>query len=244
MLLHLQSSSSFLKNHLQWVFVAVFRLPVVAAHGLSCPVACGILVPQAGIKPLPPSNGRWILIHWTHQGSPIPLLIFFLEYACGERKKIFFHLKCLCLLQNKHLEPFLNTGCWVGVRVSQIPSTPLLVFLPKAGNESGQASYSRISSDCLSPEGGWNFKIQISSKFPEGYNLGLSLMYFQIWYYHSFVTNWKLSPWACTMEEVGGWGEKVLVKNLPLAHRILPFLATVDLTSLAFTHFHPYRLYF
>lgn len=111
----------------------------------------------------------------------------------GREKKIFLHLKCLCLLQNKHLEPFLNTGCWVGVRVSQIPSTPLLVFLPKVGNESGQASYSRISSDCLSPEGGWNFKIQISSKFPEGYNLGLSLMYFQIWYYHSFVTNWKLS---------------------------------------------------
>ena len=45
---------------------------------------------------------------------------------------------------------------------------------------------------CLSQEGG-NFKIQISSKFPEGYNLGLSLMYFQIWYYHSFMTNWKLS---------------------------------------------------
>ena len=113
----------------------------------------------------------------------------------GREKKFFFffHFKCLCLLQNKHLEPFLNTGCWVGVRVSQIPSILLLVFLPKVGNESGQASYSRISSDCLSQEGGWNFKIQISSKFPEGYNLGLSLMYFQIWYYHSFVTNWKLS---------------------------------------------------
>ena len=27
------------------------RDPVVAAHGLSCPVACGILVPQPGIQP-------------------------------------------------------------------------------------------------------------------------------------------------------------------------------------------------
>lgn len=44
------------------------------------------------------------------------------------------------------------------------------------------------------------------------------------------------------MEEVGGRGEKAFVKYLPLAHRILPLLATVDLTSLAFTHFRPYRL--
>ena len=29
--------------------------PVVVVHGLSCPVACGILVPRPGIEPLSPS---------------------------------------------------------------------------------------------------------------------------------------------------------------------------------------------
>ena len=36
----------------------------VAMHGLSCPVACGILVPQPGIEPISPI-GRWILNQWT-----------------------------------------------------------------------------------------------------------------------------------------------------------------------------------
>ena len=89
-------SPPFLKNHLCWVFVAVFRLSAVVAHRLSCPMACGIFVPQAGIKPASPSNGRWILNHSHSSSSSI------LEYACGERKKIFFfHFTCLCLLQNK-----------------------------------------------------------------------------------------------------------------------------------------------
>lgn len=43
---------------------------------------------------------------------------------------------------------------WVGVRVLPVPSSLLLAFLPKVGNESGQASYSRIPSDYSSQEGG------------------------------------------------------------------------------------------
>ena len=141
-------SPPFLKNHLCWVFVAVFRLSAVVAHRLSCPMACGIFVPQAGIKPASPSNGRWILNHSHSSSSSI------LEYACGERKKNFFFILHVCAYcKTNSSEPFLDTGCWVGVRVPQIPSPLLLVFLPKAGNESGQASYSRISSDLLKPRG-------------------------------------------------------------------------------------------
>ena len=32
--------------------------------------ACGILVPQSGIKPTPPELEVWNLNHWDHQGSP------------------------------------------------------------------------------------------------------------------------------------------------------------------------------
>ena len=37
---------------------------VVATLGLSCPEACGILVPHQGLNPLP-WIARWILNHWT-----------------------------------------------------------------------------------------------------------------------------------------------------------------------------------
>ena len=37
---------------LHWVFVVVHKLPSVAMGGLSCPVACGILVPRSGIEPV------------------------------------------------------------------------------------------------------------------------------------------------------------------------------------------------
>ena len=44
---------------------------LVVAHGLSCPVACGILVPQPGIEPASPALiGRWILNHWTTREVP------------------------------------------------------------------------------------------------------------------------------------------------------------------------------
>ena len=60
-----------------WVFIVVHGLSVaawglslVAEHGLSCPAACGILVPQSGIKPTPPcieSTESYLL---GHLGSP------------------------------------------------------------------------------------------------------------------------------------------------------------------------------
>ena len=45
-----------------WVFLSVVEAPgsVVAARGISCPLACGILVPRPGIKPVSPSlEGRF-----------------------------------------------------------------------------------------------------------------------------------------------------------------------------------------
>lgn len=175
----------------------------------------------------------------------VPFLCFFFSRIClwGEKKKFFFILNVCAYCKTNSLEPFLNTECWVGVRVSQIPSPLLLVFLPKVGNESGQASSSRISSDYLSQE-----EVEIS-RFRSLLNFLKDITWAWAWCTSRFditIHLWLIGsfPWACTMEEVGGWGEKVFVKNLPLAHRILPFLATVDLTSLAFTHFHPYRLCF
>ena len=60
--------------YLCWILVAAHGLlfscgmwalghmgSVVAAHGLSCPMACGILVPQPGIKPMSPAlEGRFL----------------------------------------------------------------------------------------------------------------------------------------------------------------------------------------
>ena len=43
---------------------------IVATHGLSCSVACGILVPQPGIKPKSPCIARQILNHWTTRKVP------------------------------------------------------------------------------------------------------------------------------------------------------------------------------
>ena len=44
---------------------------LVAALGLTCPVACGILVPQPGIEHAPPCIGRWSLNYWTTKDVPI-----------------------------------------------------------------------------------------------------------------------------------------------------------------------------
>ena len=43
---------------------------VVVACGLSCPVACGILVPLPGIEPASPALGRWILNHCATREVP------------------------------------------------------------------------------------------------------------------------------------------------------------------------------
>ena len=46
-------------------------------HGLSCSVACGILVPQPGIKPVPPAVKAWSLNHWT--AKEVPKIIFLID---------------------------------------------------------------------------------------------------------------------------------------------------------------------
>ena len=38
-------------------------------------VACGILVSQPGIEPLPPALGAWSLNHWTVKESPQIIVI-------------------------------------------------------------------------------------------------------------------------------------------------------------------------
>ena len=43
---------------------------LVAACRLSCPAACGILVPRPGIRTCVPCIGRWILNHWTTREVP------------------------------------------------------------------------------------------------------------------------------------------------------------------------------
>lgn len=65
----------------------------------------------------------------------------------------------LLLLQNKPFGAIRNIG-WEWVFL--IPSSLLLAFFSKAGNESGQASYSRILPDRSSKEGCWNSKILVN----------------------------------------------------------------------------------
>ena len=60
----LLGSNSWAAPHLFWlcwVFVAVCMLFPVVAHGLSCPMACGIFVPQPKLKPTSPllEDGFW-----------------------------------------------------------------------------------------------------------------------------------------------------------------------------------------
>ena len=64
----LLGSNSWAALHLFWlfwVFVAACMLSPVVAHGLSGPMACGILVPQPKLEPISPlSEDRF----WTTQG--------------------------------------------------------------------------------------------------------------------------------------------------------------------------------
>ena len=43
---------------------------LVVACGLSCPVACGILVPWSGTEPTVPCIGSWLLNPWTTRQVP------------------------------------------------------------------------------------------------------------------------------------------------------------------------------
>ena len=48
---------------------------VLVVYGLSCPVACGILVPQPGVKPVSPTLAGGFFA--TGLPREIPLIIFF-----------------------------------------------------------------------------------------------------------------------------------------------------------------------
>ena len=47
---------------------------IVVMCGLSCPVACGIFIPQPGIEPVPPTVPAQSLNHWT--AREVPVFIF------------------------------------------------------------------------------------------------------------------------------------------------------------------------
>ena len=74
--------STFLVFRFVWVFFFFFFwfawalqsttcASLVAVPGLSCPKACGILVPRTGIEPAFPCIARWILNHWTTRQVPV-----------------------------------------------------------------------------------------------------------------------------------------------------------------------------
>ena len=119
----------------------------------------GSSFPKQGSNLRPPvMEGGFVTTGPTRE---VPFLFLFYFRIClwGEKKNFFFFILHVCAYcKTNSSEPFLDAGCWVGVRVPQIPSPLLLVFLPKAGNESGQASYSRISSDLFKPRGRLKFQ--------------------------------------------------------------------------------------
>ena len=43
--------------------------------------ACGILVPQPGIEPLPPAVESWVLNHWTTMEVPAALYFFLVIFG-------------------------------------------------------------------------------------------------------------------------------------------------------------------
>ena len=64
-------------NIQQWIFFF-----------LLCRAACGILVPQPGIEPVPPALGAWSLNHWT--AREVPQLFF--PQCEKKRCGFFFHI--------------------------------------------------------------------------------------------------------------------------------------------------------
>lgn len=43
---------------------------LIVTHRLSCPVACGVLIPRPGMEPRPTALGTQSLSHWTTLESP------------------------------------------------------------------------------------------------------------------------------------------------------------------------------
>ena len=108
---------SFLLFFFPWLTLAVLGLPcfmqasLVVVHGLSCPEACGFLVPRPGIESM--SN-----LHWKadsqpldHQRSTLSCLFYssqqLLAWCCVDHKKLWKILQDIgipdrltCLLKN------------------------------------------------------------------------------------------------------------------------------------------------
>ena len=62
------------------VFLAAHGSSLVVTRGLSCPVACGILVPWPGIKPEPPAVEAWSPSHWTTREFISPFSYLKIKY--------------------------------------------------------------------------------------------------------------------------------------------------------------------
>ena len=126
------------------IFVYLFRLPwvFIVARGLNCPIACGILVPQPGIKPVSPAlEGRFLTTGppgkspclcsdsdtTSHSRTPSPRdnpcpaclmgLLSGSNRLAMQSMKHLQRLSCLLLLRKVlHLSPFLES-----LRISDNP---------------------------------------------------------------------------------------------------------------------------
>ena len=52
----------------------IFSLSLSLSFFCPCPRACGILVPRAGIEPVPHAAEAWSFNHWTAREVPLPFL--------------------------------------------------------------------------------------------------------------------------------------------------------------------------
>ena len=55
-------------------------------------MACGILVPQLGIEPMPPALETWSFNHWTSMEVPI-VPVYFLNVLAGLLDFFFFFFR-------------------------------------------------------------------------------------------------------------------------------------------------------
>ena len=61
---------------------------VVVVRGLSCPAACGILIPWPGIRPVHPMHCKADSLPLDHQGSPWYSIFY---YSCSSRNETVSH---------------------------------------------------------------------------------------------------------------------------------------------------------
>ena len=78
------SPSEVSKSHVNFLFFFLQGFFFCGAWGVGRKgyAACGILVPQPGIEPMPPALGQWSLKHWTTREIPqLDFLNFVLGYS-------------------------------------------------------------------------------------------------------------------------------------------------------------------